>query len=98
MFDRVDGGIPALFLDGPKKGHVGVVTPDHLDQPPASLSFLHGQVIYQRKAKTKVKGRAATGQARRYDGVSYALAPDCPIAKDMERLEAEAKAQRELQL
>lgn len=97
VFDRVDGGIPATFLDGPKAGHVGVVTPVN-DMPPKTLGFYDGNsLIYKRHAKAKVTALdGLSGETRRYRGVSYRVDPDCDFMREVAKQVAEAKIEKAL--
>jgi len=92
QYDILDGGIPATFTDGPKMGHVGVVTATD-GMPPAHLTFLD-DLVYTRHAKAKVEATDAYGQPHRYRGVTYKAEPGCPF---MVRMRAEInQAQRDL--
>jgi hypothetical protein len=96
MFDRVDGGIPTLFLDGPKKGQVGVVTPSAHGQPPESLVFIDGQLLYLRRGKAKMTATdPISGGRRRVKGVTYEMDPQCRIAHEVRAIEAAEAARRE---
>lgn len=89
-FDIVDGGIPAVFLDGPKQGHSGVVTPVD-GTPPRYLRFLGGLLIYERHSKRKVDGiDPYDGQPVRFRGVAYRMDPDCHTAQEVRRVDREA--------
>jgi hypothetical protein len=91
-FDTVDGGIPATFLDGPKAGHLGVVTPVG-KTPPAELRFLD-DLVYRRFKPTKIDALNIHGQQVQYRGVSYRVDPGCGFVA---RMNAEiAKAQHDL--
>lgn len=87
-YDLVDGGIAATFLDGPKKGHVGVVDIDREGAPVASLTFLT-DLVYTRAAKVKVDAVNAMGQAVAYRGVAYRVEPRCGF---MVRMQQEIEA------
>lgn len=79
MFDIVDGGIPATFIDGPKQGHVGVVNPTD-GMPPPSLTFQE-DLVYERTGKTKVRAiDGMTNQPVTYQGVGYRMAKRCGFA------------------
>lgn len=80
-YDLIDGGIPATFLDGPKVGHLGVVTPDE-DVPPRTLVFLD-DLVYVRAHRMKVDAHDANGQPRRYRGVGYRVDPACGFVRRM---------------
>lgn len=75
-FDVIDGGIPAAFADGPKKGHVGVVNMDREGAPPPSLTFLT-DLVYVRAKRGKVKALDAYQQPVKYDGVIYRVDTTC---------------------
>lgn len=91
-FDTVDGGIPAIFQDGPKAGHMGVVTPIQ-NTPPAELRFLE-DLVYRRHKAVKVDAKNIHGQDVRYRGVAYRVDPGCGFVA---RMNAEiAKAQQDL--
>lgn len=94
--DRIDGGFPAVFNGGPKHGHVGVVTPNHLDEPPDHLVFLDGALVYCDPQPAKVKAGDEKGQPRRYDGVVYSMDKTCPMAIEAKRIDDTAKAEAEV--
>lgn len=84
-FERIDGGIATVFLDGPKKGQVGVVTPGVHGEPPERLAFLEGNsLIYLRHGQKRLTGTdPITGKRRRLTGVSYKMDPQCALAREV---------------
>jgi hypothetical protein len=92
VFDPVDGGIAATFVDGPKQGHVGVVTPED-GMPPRTLSFLN-DLVYVRHERCKVRAvDGMTGQPVKYRGVNYRMDPTCGFAMLVKVADEEAKAE-----
>lgn len=89
-FDVVDGGIPTTFTNGPKEGHLGVVTPTD-GVPPRTLHFLEG-LIYVRVGKRTIEAVDAHGRDVRYKGVEYTMDPRCPFAQEMRRALLEQQA------
>lgn len=95
QFDRVDGGIPTQFIDGPKQGQAGVVTASVHGQPPESLVFLEGQLLYLRCGVKKMTATdGITQQRRRVRGVLYKMDPSCALAREVEAIEAAEKVRR----
>jgi hypothetical protein len=85
MFDLIDGGIPATFTDGPKQGHVGVVT-DTGDGPPKALHFINNTLTYIRKGRAKVEVLdTMTGRPRKAKGVAYSVDPKCAFMLEVRR-------------
>lgn len=93
MFDIVDDGIPATFVDGPKQGHVGVVNPDD-GLPPKTLEFFDGSLVYVRQGKAKVKAGDAFGNPRTYKGVAYRVDKTCRFMAEVKKELLEAAADR----
>lgn len=93
-FDDVDGGVAAVFEDGPKKGHVGVVNRDGTGTPVEHLTFMDGALVYTRTRPRHVKGEdLIRGGRRRYLGVGYRMDPRCPLALQVQQGEDEVHAQ-----
>jgi hypothetical protein len=94
--DRIDGGIPTVFLDGPKKGQTGVVTPSVHGQPPERLMFLpDNSLVYLRRGRTVLTGRdEITGKRRRLKGVTYQMDPQCSMALELAAYQAGEAAKR----
>lgn len=96
VFDLVDGGIAATFKDGPKKDHVGVVTPTD-GMPPASLTFLE-DLVYLREKRVRVHAiDGMTGQPVTYRGVRYTVDPRCGFMDKTRLAVQEAVAERTAQ-
>lgn len=74
-YDDVDGGVACTFLDGPKKGHLGVVSMVG-QAPPAELTFL-GDLVYRRHDRRKIDCLDANGAKVVYRGVTYKVDPQC---------------------
>jgi hypothetical protein len=92
VFDPVDGGIAATFADGPKQGHLGVVTATD-GMPPATLTFLE-DLVYLRHKRAKVKAiDGMTGQPVTYRGVVYRMDPKCGFVAKIRLADREAKAE-----
>ena len=93
MYDQTSDGIPAIFLDGPKQGHMGCVTPTK-DMPPKALQFGEGLVYLRVEGVHKFKAhdltQSDTTKPRKYKGVAYRMDKSCPFAKEVERIDREA--------
>lgn len=98
MFDLIDGGVPAIFNDGPKEGHVGVVSNQRGDGPPRGLTFYSGRLVYVRRGPRKFKVlNHETGKPRKVKGVAYAVDPKCPFMLEVARENEAAAALRDAQ-
>lgn len=83
-YDLIDGGIPATFIDGPKKGHVGVVDMDRGGAPVETLTFLT-DLVYVRVRKCRVAAIDAQGARQSYKGIAYRVDPQCGFMARMKR-------------
>jgi hypothetical protein len=84
-FDRIDGGIASGFMDGPKKGQVGVVTVNAHGQPPEYLDFLEDNSLrYLRRTHGRFTVTdPVSGKRRRVTGVVYKMDPECRLAREV---------------
>jgi hypothetical protein len=90
QFDLVDGGVATVFVDGPKKGQMGVVTPERDGAPPPIICFMPGNaLIYQRVGRVMLTANDGV-RRRRVRGVSYKMDPTCHLAKEAARVDMEA--------
>lgn len=95
-FDVTDGGIPTVFLDGPKKGQKGVVTPSAHGQPPDRLEFGEGNhtVYLRHRPQVFTTKDPISGKRRRLTGVTYRMDPDCPMGREVRAIIIEEQVRR----
>lgn len=97
QYDRIEGGIATMFLDGPKKDQTGIVTPSVHGEPPERLHFGEGNhTIYlrQRGTVTVTANDPISGKRRRLKGVPYKLDPQCHMAAEVRAFMAGEHARR----
>jgi hypothetical protein len=94
-FDYVDGGIAAMFLDGPHQGNV--VTADKGDDgfPPRRLRPTEG-LFYDRANRMKVRALDAEGVLQTYRGIGYRVDRNCPFMVELRAQLAEQAAKKGL--